>query len=69
MQQTELSKLIEYINPSLLNYQEWINVGMALKHEGYSVRVWDDWSSQDSKRYHPQECEKKWNSFQGTLNP
>ena len=68
-QRTELTKIIEHINPAILDYQDWVNVGMALKHEGYSVGVWDGWSRQDSKRYHAGECEKKWNSFQGTASP
>ena len=33
-----LVELIKYIDPSRLDYQEWINVGMALKQEGYSER-------------------------------
>ena len=38
-QRTSLTEIIEYINPGDLSYQEWINVGMALKQEGYSVHV------------------------------
>lgn len=59
----ELLELLDYIDPSMLDYQEWVNVGMALKHEGYSYLDWDKWSSRDSGRYHPGECEKKWNTF------
>ena len=55
-----LIPLLDYIDPD--PYQNWIQVGMALKHEGYSVSDWDQWSRQDGK-YHPGECEKKWNSF------
>lgn len=36
---TDLQEIIEYINPVDLTYQDWVNVGMALKHEGYSVDV------------------------------
>lgn len=64
-----LIELLEYVDPSALNYQEWVNVGMALKHEGYSVDEWDDWSRRDSGRYHDGEVEKKWNTFQGTGSP
>lgn len=39
----DLLPLLDYIDPSVLDYQEWVNVGMALKAEGYSVSVWDDW--------------------------
>ena len=68
-QRTELTEIIDYINPSALNYQEWINIGMALKYEGYSERDWDDWSRRDSARYHDGECERKWNTFRGTNSP
>ena len=36
-----LVELIKYIDPSRLDYQEWINVGMALKQEGYSEYDWE----------------------------
>ena len=62
-------ELLQHINPSLLNYQEWVNVGMALKQEGYTASDWDSWSAQDSKRYHQGECFKKWDGFAGNGNP
>ncbi|MGN0276777.1 MAG: AAA family ATPase [Hominisplanchenecus sp.] len=68
-QRTSLTEIIDYINPGDLNYQEWINVGMALKQEGYTVDVWDNWSKIDSSRYHSGECEKKWKSFSGSSSP
>lgn len=57
-----LTDLLSYISPASLDYQEWVNVGMALKHEGYSYDVWDSWSMADS-RYKAGECERKWNTF------
>lgn len=68
-QRTSLTEIIEYINPGDLNYQEWINVGMALKQEGYSMDCWDAWSRRDAGRYHAGECEKKWKSFSGSSSP
>lgn len=65
---TDLLEIIEYLNPAELDYQEWVNVGMALKHEGYSVNVWDSWSRNDH-RYHHGECERKWNTFRGSSIP
>jgi len=62
----DLIKLLDYIDPSMLEYQEWLNVGMALKHEGYTAADWDDWSKRDERRYHPGECFKKWTSFEGS---
>lgn len=51
-----------------LSYAEWMNVGMALKHEGYACTVWDEWSRND-QRYHPGECARKWNTFHGSGTP
>ena len=64
-----LLELLEYIDPAGLGYQEWVNIGMALKQEGYSVSDWDAWSRRDSARYHRGECKKKWESFNGTSTP
>ena len=66
MKQYNLLELLDYINPSELSYQEWSNVGMALKHEGYEASDWDSWSAQDSERYKRGECFTKWNSFNET---
>lgn len=63
-----LLKILEYISPADCDYQEWVNVGMALKHEGFSVDDWDRWSQSDS-RYHSGECQKKWDSFNGSSAP
>ena len=60
---------LEYIDPAVCDYQEWINVGMALKHENYDVSVWEEWSSRDISRYHNGECKKKWRSFNGNASP
>ena len=65
----DLIELLEFVDPAALDYQEWVNVGMALKHEGYTSDDWEEWSQKDSARYHDGECEKKWNSFQGTGSP
>lgn len=59
----DLKELLQYIDPSNCDYQEWIQVGMALKHEGYSAIDWDEWSARDSARYHSGECWSKWESF------
>lgn len=68
-QRTDILELIEYINPAELDYQEWVNVGMALKHEGYTAADWDTWSRRDIGRYHSGECFKKWGSFHGSGTP
>ena len=68
MEDNNLLELLSYIPPDSLSYTEWINVGMALKHEGYTASDWDSWSRNDA-RYHSGECYTKWDSFQGTSSP
>lgn len=63
MKKLSLKELLKHIDPSRLNYQEWLNVGFALHHEGYSVHDFDSWSAQDGTKYKEGECQKKWNSF------
>lgn len=65
----DLVALLGHVDPSYLSYQEWVNVGMALKYEGYTASDWDEWSRRDSGRYRPGECFKKWTTFEGTGNP
>lgn len=59
----DLKELLKYIDPSKLDYNGWIQVGMALKHEGYYCSDWDEWSRLDTGRYHDGECFLKWDSF------
>lgn len=67
--QLDLLEVLGHIDPAELDYQGWVNVGMALQHEGYSVSVWDSWSAKDTARYHRGECARKWNSFHGCASP
>ena len=63
MENINLIPLLDYIDPSFCTYQEWVNVGMALKLEGYSADDWDAWSLRDAGRYHAGECGRKWRTF------
>ena len=69
MMENNLLEILDKVNPAALDYQEWINVGMALKEEGYTAADWESWSSKDVSRFHPGECFRKWTSFQGTGTP
>lgn len=60
---------LQHIDPARLDYQQWTNVGMALKQEGYPPDAWEQWSARDPARYHPGECLKKWQSFNGSTQP
>lgn len=64
----DILNILGQIDPASCDYQEWVNVGMALKQEGYTAADWDAWSRSDS-RYHPGECERKWESFNGSGSP
>jgi len=45
------------------DYQEWLNVGMALSELGEpGLIAWDGWSKKSSK-YKPGECAQKWMTF------
>lgn len=57
----DLVPLLSYIDPDE-SYETWIQVGMALKHEGYSLTIWEDWSREGNK-FHYGECSRKWDSF------
>lgn len=67
--QTDLLEILQHIDPSMLDYQGWVNVGMVLKDSGHTAADWDDWSKRDSARYHAGECFRKWGSFTGSLTP
>lgn len=69
MKKFDVTKLLEYINPINCTYEEWLQVGMALCHEGYPVEIWDSWSQQDLERYNDGECYAKWDSFRGNPTP
>jgi len=62
-------ELLEHINPALLDYQEWVSVGMALHEAGHTAADWDNWSKRDAGRYHQGECFRKWGSFHGSSTP
>ena len=68
MENNNILSALKAIDVAALSRADWIAVGMALKEEGYPCSIWDDWSRNDS-RYHPGECEKKWNGFHGSGSP
>lgn len=56
-------ELLDFIDPSKLDYNQWLEVGMALKKEGHTAADWNEWSKRDPERYHPSECFSKWKTF------
>lgn len=45
--QYDLLEVLDHIEPAELDYQQWLNIGMALDLEGYSVDVWDKQSPRE----------------------
>lgn len=59
-----IKKALSALDPAKLSYQEWIEVGMAIKSEGGSVDDWDAWSTSDP-RHKANDCSSRWNTFSG----
>lgn len=57
---SDLTEKLRYIPAD--SYDDWVTVGMALKHEGYGWETWDEWS-RSSPKYQEGVCERKWRSF------
>lgn len=67
----ELKTILEclpQINPAMLDYDEWLAIGMAIKQAGGTVEMWDSWSSSD-KRHKDKDCIGRWNGFRGSTKP
>lgn len=62
MSKERLKEYLDNIDVRKLEYSDWIKVGMAMKHEGFSVDEWEAWSSHDP-RHKSGECEYKWETF------
>ena len=55
-------RMLDFISPSSLTYDEWLAVGMALKNIGCDCSDWEQWSRAD-ERFKDGECKSKWNGF------
>ncbi|MBO4779713.1 MAG: PriCT-2 domain-containing protein [Selenomonadaceae bacterium] len=55
-------RMLDFIPPSSLTYDDWLAVGMALKNSGCDCSDWENWSRAD-ERFKDGECESKWNGF------
>ena len=55
-------RMLDFINPASLSYEDWFAVGAALKNVGCSCSDWEDWSKADD-RFKDGECEYKWDTF------
>lgn len=59
---SDLIDALRYIDPSELEYGEWLAVGQGLHSCGFDWTIWDEWSKSDP-RYVDGECEAKWLTF------
>ena len=66
----DLLDLLHKLPIETCDYQEWVNVGMALKKEGFSVDDWKSWSATDTRTdkrgkpyYSAFQCDSKWKGF------
>lgn len=55
-------RMLDFISPSSLTYDDWLAVGMALKNNGCDYGDWEQWSRSD-ERFKDGECESKWQGF------
>ena len=55
-------RMLDFIPPSSLTYDDWLAVGMALKNVGCDCSDWEQWSRAD-ERFKEGECESKWQGF------
>jgi Family of unknown function (DUF5906)/Primase C terminal 2 (PriCT-2) len=68
-----LSRVVDELLPHLdpHGYKDWLDVGMALHHQGEAddewCEAWDAWSvgpsDNPAEKYHPDACEEKWQTF------
>lgn len=63
MNHQQLQNALDAIDPAVLDYNEWLNVGMSLHSEGCDYSMWDEWSQRDIDRYDEQANRKKWSGF------
>ena len=69
-EKAKIEKALDFLDPSYLSYDDWLNVGKALKSVSDSyLTLWDSWSSRDIEKYNKDrdnECTYKWESFKGS---
>ena len=66
---SEASTVLEFV-PRDLPYEDWRNVGMAIKAEGLPISVWQEWCGGErlssSGGWIQEDLERFWRSFGGT---
>lgn len=62
MERDGLLDALGSIDPATLEYSEFVEIGMALKHEGLPFEAWDAWAARDAARYKG-TLRRKWDGF------
>jgi len=57
----QVEDMLSYIHPDI-DYQSWVEIGMALHAEGYPCAVWENWS-RSGQKFEAGDCEKRWRGF------
>ena len=57
----QIEDMLSYIHPDI-DYQSWLEIGMALHAEGYPCAVWENWS-RSGQKFEAGDCEKRWRGF------
>lgn len=57
----EVGRMLDVIDPDT-NYQQWLEIGMALHSGGFSLSLWDSWS-RSGEKFENGDCEKRWHGF------
>jgi len=66
----DIAGMLAAIDPSPLDYEAWVRVGMAIHHalHGDGEQLWHDWSAR-SPKHDPSHMGVKWHSFGKSANP
>ena len=62
LKEFRIRRMLDFISVVDGEYEKWLSVGMALKNEGLSCSLWEDWS-RTQPEYKEGECESKWQGF------
>lgn len=63
-----IAECLRQIDPASLDYNEWLQAGAAIKHEGGSLEMWDTWSRRDP-RYRKDDCSRRWDGLDKGASP
>lgn len=53
--QEELKEILDNIDPSALSYEQWVHVGIAIKHEGGRMNI-VEWNREYPHSYSKLNC-------------